>query len=77
MNFGAICATNRNAILSLLSLSIATGLALMPARATSEYKYGKDEYVTVRGARAEQAAFAGLARRRRDWRRRLPCLADD
>jgi hypothetical protein len=39
-------------ILSLLSLSIATGLALMPARATSEYKYGKDEYVTIRGGLA-------------------------
>ena len=39
-------------ILSLLSLSIATGLALMPARATSEYKYGKDEYVTIRSGLA-------------------------
>jgi hypothetical protein len=32
----------------LISLAIAAGLALMPARATSEYVYGKDEYVTIR-----------------------------
>lgn len=35
-------------IVLLLSLAIAAGLALMPARATSEYKYGKGEYVTIR-----------------------------
>jgi hypothetical protein len=32
----------------LLSLAIAACLALMPARATSEYNYGKAEYVTIR-----------------------------
>ena len=32
----------------LLSLAIVAGLAVMPARASSEYKYGKDEYVTIR-----------------------------
>lgn len=35
-------------MLPLMSLAIATGLALVPADATSEYKYGKDEYVTIR-----------------------------
>ena len=39
-------------IISLLSLSIATGLALVPAQATSEYKYGKNEYVTIRNGLA-------------------------
>jgi hypothetical protein len=39
-------------IAPLMSLAVAIGLALAPARATSEYKYGKDEYVTIRGGLA-------------------------
>jgi len=36
----------------LISLAIAAGLALTPARATSEYNYGKDEFVTIRNGLA-------------------------
>jgi hypothetical protein len=36
----------------LISLAIAAGFALSPVRATSEYKYGKDEYVTIRNGLA-------------------------
>ena len=36
----------------LISLAVAASLALVPARATSEYKYGKDEYVTIRNGLA-------------------------
>jgi hypothetical protein len=36
----------------LISLAMAVGLVLMPARATSEHKYGKDEYVTIRNGLA-------------------------
>jgi hypothetical protein len=36
----------------LISLAVASGLALMPVRATSEYKYGRDEYVTIRNGLA-------------------------
>jgi hypothetical protein len=42
----------------LISFAIAAGLALMPARATSEYKYGKDEYVTIRGGLAPNKQFS-------------------
>jgi hypothetical protein len=36
----------------LISFAVVAGLALMPARATSEYNYGKDEYVTIRNGLA-------------------------
>ena len=45
-------------ILPLMSLAIATGLALVPASATSEYKYGKDEYVTIRDGLAPNKQLA-------------------
>jgi hypothetical protein len=42
----------------LISLAIAGGLALTPARATDSYNYGKHEYVTIRQGLAPNKQFS-------------------